>query len=621
MDVRDRLADEAVLRVGEVSAVSGRSVSVTVDKEKNLSELFYDGDVLKNISVGSYIDIRKGYLSLIGKVDGENSSPERSEVQGTESVVISQRIISISLVGYLDRRGIFHGGTKELPLVGNEAYLLTREKVHQIHNLIDNDNVGMEFAVSDYEGYKISLPVDGLMNSHIAIFGNTGSGKSNTLAMLYQTFISLMRSRNANAFNSNCKILFFDFNGEYIQPNCLSSEKHIFNLSTYHDNGDKIPLSEEGLLDIEVLSVLGDATEKTQRPFLSRCLRLYSRVMEGDDRESHIKNIIKNQVSRVLQMSDKIRADLLIDYLRQILPESLDEQGNPIELTHDLDWNNTLKEFIFNGQYLKSHPDQIPNTHIYSLVDRYEIKQDVILDFLTFAYIQLIYDVLSNRAQNEHIAPVINKLNSKQSSIRKIFDPQNIGDVFEQSNVVVISLNDVNIEMKKTIPLLISKRVYGRQKRLSESNTLNIVIDEAHNILSNESFREAESWKDYRLETFEEIIKEGRKFGCFVTISSQRPNDISHTITSQAHNYFIHRLINQKDLQSIASAVSYIDKITEESIPTLPTGTCIFSGIAGQMPLKIAVNPLEEHLKPKSNTRKYTQIVAPDDAPEIPSFL
>jgi uncharacterized protein len=127
--------------------------------------------------------------------------------------------------------------------------------------------------------------------------------------------------------------------------------------------------------------------------------------------------------------------------------------------------------------------------------------------------------------------------------------------------------------------------------------------------LSQESFRESESWKDYRLETFEEIIKEGRKFGVFVTISSQRPNDISHTITSQAHNYFIHRLINQKDLQSIASAVSYIDKLTEESIPTLPTGTCIFSGIAGQMPLKLEIFPLEERLRPRSSTVQFKDIV------------
>ena len=126
--------------------------------------------------------------------------------------------------------------------------------------------------------------------------------------------------------------------------------------------------------------------------------------------------------------------------------------------------------------------------------------------------------------------------------------------------------------MKKTIPLLAAKKVYEDHKKRGPNRSLNMVIDEAHNILSRELFREFESWKDYRLETFEEIVKEGRKFGVFVTISSQRPNDISPTITSQAHNYFIHRLINQKDLQSISSAVSYIDKLTEESLPNTADG-------------------------------------------------
>ena len=111
------------------------------------------------------------------------------------------------------------------------------------------------------------------------------------------------------------------------------------------------------------------------------------------------------------------------------------------------------------------------------------------------------------------------------------------------------------------------KKLYAEQKENGQGKSLNLVIDEAHNILSTTSFRESESWKDYRLETFEEIIKEGRKFGVFVTISSQRPNDISPTITSQAHNYFIHRLLNERDLKAIASAVSYIDRITEDLYP------------------------------------------------------
>ncbi|MCV0371854.1 ATP-binding protein [Filomicrobium sp.] len=173
--------------------------------------------------------------------------------------------------------------------------------------------------------------------------------------------------------------------------------------------------------------------------------------------------------------------------------------------------------------------------------------------------------------------------------------------LFERKNIL--------LARQANIPLLICRKIYQEHKVHNSGKALTIIIDEAHNILSRESFREAESWKDYRLETFEEIIKEGRKFGVFVTIASQRPNDISHTITSQAHNYFIHRLINQRDLESIASAVSYIDKLTEESIPTLPTGTCIFSGIAGQMPLKLVIKPLDDALQPKSTTVRISDLV------------
>ena len=54
---------------------------------------------------------------------------------------------------------------------------------------------------------------------------------------------------------------------------------------------------------------------------------------------------------------------------------------------------------------------------------------------------------------------------------------------------------------------------------------------------------------------------------------------------------------------------AYIDKLTEESIPTLPTGTCIFSGMAGQMPLKLAVKPLDDLLRPKSETAEFVDLV------------
>jgi DNA helicase HerA-like ATPase len=75
--------------------------------------------------------------------------------------------------------------------------------------------------------------------------------------------------------------------------------------------------------------------------------------------------------------------------------------------------------------------------------------------------------------------------------------------------------------MRKILPLLFCKMLYNDKKAENDDrNYLNLIIDEAHNILSESSERESEQWKDYRLETFEEIIKEGRKFGVFLTIAS-----------------------------------------------------------------------------------------------------
>lgn len=608
------LQHEAVLRVGAVSEVSGRTIYVTVDKDKNLSNLFLDGDVLKNISVNSFLEIRKGFLSIIGRVEGERIK-EEAPAEGTHpGRAGSKRILTVSLSGYVDETGQFTGGTKELPLIGNEAYIITREKLHVIHSLLDDEDefpLSISIAVATADDVDVSFPVDGLFNSHIAIFGNTGSGKSNTLAYLYQELVRVLLDRNPTSFWANTKFLLFDFNGEYSKPECISRNKAVYSLSTLADDGDRIPLPEKHLLEIEVLSILADATEKTQKPFLNRARGLFQRVLESDDALGYMRNILRKQVTAALELPDRVRAFQLLDYLEQVLPAPSDAHGNPMEMREDLEWHAQSSGFKRrpSGLYFNAAPQEIKNTIVYKQVEEFQFSDDLLQNFILFLYVQLTYDVLSNRAQNEHIAPVIGRLTNKRKDIDKIFDTQTDDD-FWASNFVVINMHNVNIDMKKTLPLLVAKKLYDDHKQNAAPNeTLSILIDEAHNILSAGSFREADTWRDYRLETFEEIVKEGRKFGVFVTIASQRPNDISPTITSQAHNYFIHRLINEKDLNTIASAVSYIDRVTRESIPTLPTGTCIFSGVAGKMPLKVSIKPLSEDEKPQSGTRKFKHAV------------
>lgn len=611
------LLKDAILRVGEVSGIEGRKVYVRVDKNKNSSDLLFDGDIIKNIAVGSYVEVKKGFLSIIGKVDGEKLTEESHFKKEEESqygeVDKNNRLLTLSLVGYIGTDGRFAGGIKELPLIGNEAFILTEQKIHAIHNLRkDNTPLYVRIAKTDVEDVWVDLPVDGIFNSHIAIFGNTGSGKSNTLAALYQALFEICG--NDAGFIKNSKFLFFDFNGEYIKTDCLTVKKKVYNLKTLDNTGDKIPMSYDELFGAETLSVLLEATEKTQKPFLKRALRFYQTSKAKDNFAAYLKGIVQNKIKNILQMANKDIAFKILDYMEEVLEKFVDESVE-MDLRGDIEFQGKYETFKKRGQeiYFNNQPGEIVNTNIYKaaeLIDSAKLNAITPLDqFFIFLHLQLIEDLFKYKVQNDHIYPVINRMRAKQNSIDRTFVVQDPPNFWGDYNCAVINFHDVNLEMKKTIPLLLVKKIYNSHKNEANTKSLNLIIDEAHNILSKTSFRETEDWKDYRLETFEEIIKEGRKFGVFVTISSQRPNDISDTIISQAHNYFIHQLINQRDLATIGNAVSYIDKITEESIPTLSVGTCVFSGIATPMPLKIKITELAESKKPDSRTLKFKDLM------------
>jgi hypothetical protein len=206
---------------------------------------------------------------------------------------------------------------------------------------------------------------------------------------------------------------------------------------------------------------------------------------------------------------------------------------------------------------------------------------------------------------NEHIAPAIRKLESEKKDIEKLFDFSGQTNSFwNEHNIVVVNLNNVNLDSKKMLPMFLSHKLYSehKAKRESELTYLNIIVDEAHNILSYQSNRESETWKDYRLEVFEEILKEGRKFGVFMTIASQRPSDISSTIISQLHNYFVHRLVNEHDIEMVGKAVSYLDKVSAESLPILSTGVCVIAGQLAEMPIVVQIDKIEEENKPLNET-------------------
>lgn len=606
---------DSILRIGEVWSVDGRSVRIKVDENKNVSHLLYCGTVIKNVSVGGFVKISKGYVRIITKVEGERIALDKDidEVYHSGQDVL-RRYLDVKLLGYIDCNK-YYQGIKELPLVGNECSLIVKTEFELIHSFVSDKSKAIcigSLLLDDEQ--KINFDINELFGSHIGIFGNTGSGKSYTLAKIYHQLFE--KVQNYHSFSKNAKFLLFDFNGEYSGKNTITKEKTIFKLSTSVavENTNRIPISQSEIAKPELLSILANATEKTQQPFIKRTLQLREYIQKADNALDAFRGLLKKAIRDTLKIEDGVKGNILLSYLCQMLENNKEEH---LDLHEGIGFHSGQHCFLVEvaGQKVYMHDagseNILPNLPLYKSADDYNFSDNFIAEFIDYMYLQLILDVNSNRAINEHIAPAINKLRGTQKSFDKIFNITNDenDNLFDKSSFVVIDMNSCNTEMKKLVPLIISLEVYRKQKekKAGAKESLNIIIDEAHNILSYESTRESETWKDYRLEVFEEIIKEGRKFAVFMTLASQRPSDISHTIISQLHNYFIHRLVNQRDIDMIANHVSYFDKLSVEQLPVLPQGGCVVAGVMTQLPVIIQVAPLNKEVAPNSSTIKLVE--------------
>lgn len=567
--------------------------------------------------MGSYLKIKKGFCRLVAKVESEmlceNKQLDDKSYHSHQEALSRQLIVKV--IGYFEN-GKYFKGIKEVPLIGDGCFLLDNDEFARIHKFASPNDITLNIGhlLTD-ENIPIEISIDKLFASHIGIFGNTGSGKSHTLASIYRKLYDVM-GHFAN-FQKNARFVLFDFNGEYSGDEIITMHKQVYKIDTRGDKGDRLPLRKEDLYNPELLSILCSASEKTQQPFIRRTLKLLSSIEKADNEERYVRGIIKKLIKGTLTISDRVKAKILLDYFEQILPHNQDSLGIDISLQRQLEWFQTGFRYEYEGNTIyidgQNKNSTIRNTRLYQAAQEYQMPREGIKRILDALYIQLIQDVLDNRAMNEHISPVINKLKSFESDFEKVFEFTDKDD-WNGKNLIVIDLNRANISVKKMIPMLISFRLYEEKKnRKYHKEYLNLIIDEAHNILSYESLRESESFKDFRLETFEEIIKEGRKFGVFLTLSSQRPSDISPTIVSQLHNYFIHRLVNDRDIDMIEKAVSYLDKISMESLPILPVGACILSGNIADLPVILQVNELPLELQPKSQTITLTDVWMDDD--------
>lgn len=617
------IIDNSIFRIGKVIEILGQAVKVKVDTGKNTSSILYKGEIMQNISVQGYVKIKKGFEEMIGKIEGESVSENKefSKSSYSSNKEKIHRVLNIKMLGFINN-GVFKRGVKELPLIDNTCFLLTKEEFNKIHEFVDKDDKPIEVGRLEYDdGQKIELGINKLFASHIGIFGNTGSGKSYTLAKIYRELFKVYKD-NAK-FQRNAKVFLIDFNGEYVgemdentgeykTKDVIIEEKYknIYELTTRKEISDikdteKFPIHESTLKDPTFWSIFLSATEKTQLPFLDRALR-DTYIEERLDSDKNFKDLIAVKIfSAVTQIDKKTEKSIITDLLNELFyyldkNESIKDAEQYFRENYGLfqrDGKSVFKlsnngdHYSDNSSDIKTFQDDI-NTQIGKLNGIEMSKLSAIKKIGLRIIIKYYDEMIRGFSNREHLSPLIKRLDQRILDLEKVLIVVNKADK-SQKNFTVISLRDVNLDIRKMIPMLLVKELYDKKKKDNNKNhSLHIIIDEAHNILSQNSDRENEQWKDYRLETFEEVIKEGRKFGTFLTIASQRPSDISPTIISQLHNYFLHRLINNNDLLAVEKTIAYLDKVSADSIPDLPTGTCILAGLIAQIPVVMKINSI-----------------------------
>lgn len=589
-----------MINIGEVVAVVGVDITLRANDSSNLETVFFKGEKFKGVSIRELISISHGFRDIVCVVEGEYLDERLMEGDGPTARPV--RRLKARPIGYFEDAAFFDG-IKFLPKIGDVAYLVPERQVAQVYER--RSVQGFIIGKLLKEELPISLPWRDLFNSHIGIFGNTGSGKSNTLAKLFTTLFDNMIDRMVG----RSKFIILDFNGEYTGNQLAQGNfKSVMRLKSRSLGGDRFNLSDADFWDAETLGVLFQATANTQKPFLRR-------VVSGRTRYAGIENSLGRYFLATFPLVLNSR-DPSLEALEQLkhLARLLNGDGELLKLLSKVGLLRNGSSFHLSSDdgvrvYFDSSPDFV-ETNIMPIASQIEFHDVKGIDELQVrASLQIIRDVLRGSAQYDHIHPLLRRIDSLRDPLSKVISVG--GEDWRYGVVNVISLRETNAEIKKILPLLIAKQFYTKHKEVVTSpptQTVHLIIDEAHNILSMQSARESESWKDYRLELFEEIIKEGRKFGMFITLASQRPSDISPTIVSQIHNFFIHRLVNDRDLALLENAISTLDAVSRSQIPTLPKGACVVTGTTFEIPMLLQVERLQGDKEPDSRDVELSKI-------------
>ena len=513
----------------------------------------------------------------------------------------SNRQIFLNLIGEIID-GKFFFGVSKMPLIFAEVNIISEKDLmimlevgNEEEEMGDGNTRALLLPIGEsviFSDYSVKVNIDKFFGFHFAVFGNTGAGKSNTIARILQNIFT-----KTDYSARGAKFIIIDSNGEYHKAFKDISEinKQIKGVSFIvdseaADNKLEIPV---WALSADDWAILLHASEKTQLPVIKRAIDIARIFYDKENLDNTIKNhILASTLLGIITSSDSSpsKSDKLVAIMAhfgtaEINIDSPLETGGSLKQAISIDFGK-MKNEEAAIKFLTQFVDQ-------ELIGRVSTDKEVIYDLAEFAqaieFATLYEGSVSSQRIQEYTATLITRLQTIKDGIQgKILSKTQYNSLDEYVahfvgnwqiiDVDISSLDDASAEV---VTKVLAKMLldYVKHKEHKADMPINFIIEEAHRFVKEDSYYGAVGYN-----IFERIAKEGRKYGFLLGISSQRPSELSKTVVSQCGNFIIHRVQNPDDLKYISRMVPYINSNMIERLTYLQTGNALVFGTAINIP-------------------------------------
>jgi len=506
----------------------------------------------------------------------------------------------ISFLGeFHDNR--FYSGIIRRPTLNANIRIINQQELGELVG--DYDNKTMPLGISPlYNNYPIKVNIDDMFSNHMAIFGNTGSGKTCGVSRIIQNFFSM---KDKIPFNSN--IFIFNNTSEYDAAfRDINKINNNFNYKLYTTDKDdpsgnsiKLPL---WILDVDDYANLFDITDYFQINIIEKMLCYVSIFARNDSESNRYKNhLIAKAIISILysnQVAAKMR-DQIFNILTDCYTDelNLDVEVPGIGYTRefrkcfDIDKNGEFVERILVTKYIQSFVDNDTKwSEQYNPIYFTLAQLEVALNFTLISEGLL----LNEKSYSEAIALKVKLHSIANSSNKDFFDVPNFITAEQFINSLLVTKNntraqivnfvleEVDDRFAKSLVKVFCRILFKFSKRMNPRGAMpmHIMLEEAHRYVQKDRDIEILGYN-----IFERIAKEGRKFGIVMDLISQRPTELSETVLSQCSNFIIFKLNHPSDLEYIRKMVPNISSDVIEKQKSLQSGTCVAFGRMMKIPM------------------------------------